>query len=139
MFSVCRTAPEQIRTSTRANDLGFTSPLALRSHGQAVLKLLAKDDVLDKHALDCYTPACRRLFNDLADRLCNLLATLDDILENAGADDVAEGRLGTLNERNAKVGDAESGLVWADDVVVDDRREREIDIVLGHAHLLWDL
>lgn len=52
---------------------------------------------------------------------------------------MAESGLGALNEGLADVGDAEGGLMGADDVVVDDRGEVEGDVVLGHADLLGDL
>lgn len=52
---------------------------------------------------------------------------------------MAQGGLGTLDQGLADVGDSESGLVRADDVVVDDTGEVEVDVVLGHAHLLGDL
>lgn len=52
---------------------------------------------------------------------------------------MAEGGLGTLNKSLANIGNSESGLVWAGDVVVDHRGELKSDIVLGHADLLWHL
>lgn len=128
-----------IRTGARADDLRLSGPLGLRRHGQAVLQLLAEDDILDQHAFDRGTPAGGRLFDDLADGLGDLLAALDDILQHAGADDVAQGGLGALDEGLAQVGDAEGGLVRAGDVVVDDGGEGQVDVVLGHADLLGHL
>lgn len=124
---------------TCRDDLGFTSSLALCSHGQAVLQFLAEDDVLDEHALDLHTPACCGLFNNFTNGLRDLFAALNDILEHARTDDVAESGLCSLDEGDAQVGDSESGFVWAGDVVVDDGGEGEVDIVLGHADLLWHL
>lgn len=60
-------------------------------------------------------------------------------MEDAGADDVAQGGLGALDEGLADVGDAEGSLVGRDDVVVDDAGKVEVDVVLGHANLLGDL
>ena len=114
----------RVRTSTRTNNLSLTSPLALRGHGKAVLELLAEDDVLYEHALDSYAPACCCLVDNLPDTLRNLLAALDNVLEDAGTDDVAKGGLSSLDEGSADVGDSEGSLVWADDVIVDDRGKR---------------
>lgn len=58
---------------------------------------------------------------------------LTDVLEDTSTDDVAEGRLCSLDERLAEVGDAEGGLVRTGDVVVDDGRQGQVDVVLGHA------
>jgi len=124
--------------STRANDLRLTSPLGLRGHGQAVLKLLAEDDILDEHTLHRRAPAGGRLLDDFADRLRDLLAALDHVLQHARTDDVAESGLRTLDERLAKIGDTEGGFVWACDVVVDDGCEGQVDVVFGHADLFWD-
>lgn len=111
------------------DDLGFSCALALCGHGERILQVLAEDDVLDQHALDLRAPAGSGLFDDLADRLRNLLAALDNILKHAGTDDVAEGGLGALDESLADVGNAEGGLVWGGDVVVNDRCELQVDIV----------
>ena len=112
-----------------SNDLGFSGTLALRSHGERILKILAEDDVLDQHALDGGAPAGGGLFDDLADRLRDFLAALDYVLEHARADDVAEGGLRALDEGLADVGDAEGGFVGGGDVVVDDGCELEVDVV----------
>ena len=120
---------------TRADDLGLTGPLGLRGHGQAVLELLAEDDILDKHALHRRTPSRRSLLDDLTNRLRDLLATLDHVLQHARADDVAQRGLCPLDERLSQVGDAECGLVRARDMIVDDGREGEVDVVFGHADL----
>ncbi len=69
----------------------------------------------------------------------DLFAALDYVLEDAGADDVAEGRLGAFDEGLADVADAEGGFVRGGDVVVDYRGELEVDVVFGHADLLWYL
>lgn len=114
----------------RGNDFGLSGPLGLRGHGERVLELLAEDDILDKHALDGNTPAGGRLIDNLANGGCDLLAALNDVLEGAGADDMAQGGLGALDEGLADVGDAEGGLVGRGDVVVDDRGEPEVDVVL---------
>lgn len=100
---------------------------------------MAEDDILDEHRLHLDTPAGGDVLDDLADALGDLLTALDDVLQNAGTDDVAQGGLGTLDQGLADVGDAEGGLVRADNVVVDDAGEVEVDVVLGHAHLLGDL
>lgn len=95
----------------RADDLGFSGPLGLRGHGQRVLQLLAEDDVFDQHRFDCNTPAHGGFFDDFADGLGDLFATLDHVLKHAGTDYVAESRLGALDQGLADVGDAESCLV----------------------------
>lgn len=48
---------------------------------------------------------------------------------------MSKGRLGTFDERELKVGNTECGLVRRCDVVVDDRGQGEVHIVLGHADL----
>ena len=70
---------------------------------------MGEDDVLDEHGLDGDTPVVRCVFDDLADGLGDLFTALDHILEEAGADDVAEGGLGTFDESLTDVGDAEGG------------------------------
>ena len=118
------------------DDLGLSDPLALRRHGQRLLELVAEDDVFDQHALDLHAPTLGHILYDLADALRDFLATLDDILEDAGADDVPERGLRALDERLADVGDAKGGLVGGDDVVVDDGGEVQRNVVFGHADLL---
>ena len=122
-----------------SNDLGFTDTLALGGHGEGLLELGAENDILYKHALYLDAPAGGNIFDDLTNRLGKLLATLDDVLKNSGANDVAESCLSTFDQGLADVGDAKGSLVGGDDVVVDDRGESEGDIVLGHAGLLGDL
>ena len=67
-----------------------------------------------------YAPPGCDVFDDFADGLRDFFAAFDDVLEDAGADDVAEGGLGTFDEGLADVGDAEGGFVGGGDVVVDD-------------------
>jgi len=122
-----------------SDDLGFTGPLALRGHRQRVLQFLAEDDVLDQHALNLDAPATCNVFDNVADVLCNLLATLNNVLQDARTDDMTESGLGTLDERLSDVADAKGCLVWGGDVVVDDRGEPEGNVVLGHADLLRNL
>ena len=121
------------------NDLALTDTLALGGHGEGFLELLAEDDVLDEHALNLDTPPGGHVLNDLANGLGNLLAALNDVLEDARANDVAQRGLGALDEGLADVGDAKGGLVGRDNVVVDDRGEAQGDVVLGHADLFRDL
>lgn len=102
------------------DDLGLSRALALRSHGERVLQFLAEDDVLDQHGLDLNAPAGCGLFDDFANGLGDFLAALNDVLEDAGADDMAEGCLRALDKRLADVGDAEGGFVRRGDAVVDD-------------------
>jgi hypothetical protein len=122
-----------------SDDLALSDPLALGGHRQRVLELPREDDVLDEHALDVHAPALGHVPNDLGDALSNLLAALDNVLQHARADHVSQRGLGAFDQGLAHVRDAEGGLVWGDDVVVDDGREVNGDIVLGHAHLLWHL
>lgn len=103
------------------------------------MQFLAKNNILDEHALDLNTPTGGNLLDDLANRLSNLLAALNHILQDAGAHDVSKGGLSALNEGLTDVCDTKSSLVRADDVIVDDRGQVQGDIVLGHADLLWDL
>jgi len=46
---------------------------------------------------------------------------LDDVLQEAGADDLAQGGLGAFYERLADVGNGEGDAVGLVDVVIDDR------------------
>lgn len=84
-------------------------------------------------------PAAGDVFDDLADRLRDFFAALDDVLEDAGADDVAEGGLRAFDEGLADVGDAEGGFVGGGDVVVDYGGEVQSYVVFGHADLFGDL
>lgn len=83
------------------------------------MQLVAEDDVFDQHALDLDAPSGRDFFDDFANRLRYFFAALDDVLKNAGADDVPERGLRALDERLADVGNAKSSFVGRDDVVVD--------------------
>lgn len=121
------------------NNLRLSQPLALGSHGQRLLQLLAENNVLDEHALHLDTPAGSNIFNNLANRLGQLLAALNDVLQNTSTDNVTQSGLGALNQSLADIGDAESGLMGADNMVVDDRGQVDGNIVLGHADLLGDL
>ena len=121
------------------DDFGLADALGLGGHGERVLQLVVEDDVFDQHALDLDAPSRGDVFDDLADGLGDLFAALDDVLEHAGADDVAQGGLRALDEGLADVGDAEGGFVRGRDVVVDHRGEVHGDVVLGHAHLLRHL
>lgn len=121
------------------DDLAFTNTLALGSHGERLLELLGENDVLDEHALNLDTPSSGDILDNLSDGLGNLLAALNNVLEDAGTDDVAESGLGSLHKRLANVGNTKGGLVRADNVVVDDGGQLESDVVLGHANLLGHL
>lgn len=134
--------PHQFRAldfGAGGDDFGFSDTLALGGHGERVLQFVAEDDVLDEHGLDLDTPAGGHVFNDLADGLRKLFAALDNVLEDASTDDVAEGGLSSLDQSLADVGDAKGGLVGRCNVVVDDGCEVQSDVVLGHANLFWDL
>lgn len=122
----------------RGDDLALTDALGLRGHGERVLQVIAEDDVLDEHGLDLDAPARSHLFDDLPDRLGDLLAALNHVLQHARADHVAERRLRALHKRLPHVGDAKGRLVRRGDVVVDDGGQVEGDIVLGHADLARD-
>lgn len=121
------------------DDLGFSGSLGLRGHGERVLQILVEDQVLDEHGLDFYTPTSSGLFDDFADGLRDLLAALDDILQNAGTDYVAKCCLCALDECLAYIGNAEGSLVRRSDSVVDDRGELQRYVVFGHADLLGNL
>ena len=99
---------------------------------------MAENDILDQHTLYSHTPASSNVFDDLSDGLCDLLATLNDILQDSCANNVAESGLGTLNEGLANIGDSKGSLMRRNDVVVNDGSKAKGDIVLGHAELLWD-
>jgi hypothetical protein len=118
-----------------SDDLGFTNPLGLSGHGKRVLEIVAEDDVFDEHGLNLHTPAHGDVFDDFTNGLSDLLTALDDILENACTDDVTESGLGTLNESLTDVGDAKSGLVRRGDMVVNDGRKVEGNVVFCHADL----
>jgi len=59
------------------------------------------------------------MFDDLANAHCDLLAALDDVLKEAGANDMAQGGLSTFDERLTDIRDGEGGAVGLVDVVVD--------------------
>jgi hypothetical protein len=124
---------------TGSDDLCFSGTLALRSHGERVLEVLAEDDVLDEHGFNLDTPTQSSLFDDLANRLSDLLTALDHILKDTGSDDVAESCLCALNESLADVADAECSLVRACNTVVDDGCQLQRYVVLRHADLLGHL
>lgn len=121
--------------SPSSNNLTLTNPLRLSSHGERVLQLIAKNDVLDQHRLNQDTPGSSNIFDNLRSRLGDLLATLDDILQHACTNHMAQGCLGALDEGLFDVGDAKGGLVGRGDLVVDDGGQSERNVVLGHADL----
>ena len=121
------------------NDLALSDPLALGSHGERVLELGGEDDVLDEHAFDLDTPAHGDVLDDLTDGGGDFLAALNDVLKDTRAENVTEGGLCALDECLADVGNAERGLVWAGDVVVNHRGELQVDVIFGHADLLGHL
>jgi hypothetical protein len=92
------------------DNLALSNPLALGRHRQGLLELLAEDNILDKHALNLDTPACGDILDNLADALCDLLPTLDHVLQYTGTDDVTQCGLRTLHERLPDIGDSEGGL-----------------------------
>jgi hypothetical protein len=100
---------------------------------------LAEDDVLDEHTLDLDTPSSCDILNNLTNRLGNLFTALNDILENACANDVAESSLSTLNEGLANIGDAKSRNMRSDNMIVNDRSKAQSYVVLGHTDLLGHL
>ena len=103
-----------------SDNLGLTGTLGLGGHGERILQVLVENQVLDEHGLDFNTPSGGRLLDDLANGLCDLLTALNNVLEYAGTDDVAQCRLGALDESLADIGNTEGGLVWRGDAVVDD-------------------
>jgi len=121
------------------NNFRLSDTLGLGGHAEGVLELVAEDDVLDQHALDLDTPARGDVFDDFTNRLGDFLAALDDVLKDAGTNDMAKGGLGALHEGLANVGDTEGGLVGRGNVVVDDGGEVKSYIVFCHAHLFRDL
>ncbi|KAI6756254.1 hypothetical protein HG530_011990 [Fusarium avenaceum] len=96
--------------SLSSNDLAFTNTLALGSHGERLLQLLTEDNILDEHTLNLNTPASGNILNDFSDGLGDLLATLDDVLENTSTDYMTESGLSTLHESLLNVIDTESSL-----------------------------
>lgn len=102
------------------------------------MQLPGEDDVFDEHGLDFDSPPGGNVFDDFANAGGYLFPSLNDILEDSGADDVSEGGLGTLDEGLLDVGDTEGGFVGGDDVVVYNGGELDSDIVLCHTDLLWD-
>lgn len=131
----------QVKTnlSLGGNDLALTNTLCGSCHRQRFLQVLAENDILDEHALNLDTPTSGDLLDDLSNGLGDLLTALNDILQDASTNDVAQGSLSALDKGLADVGDAEGGLVRADDVVIDDRGQVQGDIVLCHADLLRNL
>lgn len=103
------------------------------------MQLVAEDDVFDEHGFHLDAPAGGDVFDDFADRLRDFFAPLDDVLEDARADDVSEGGLCAFDEGLPDVGDAEGGFVGGGDVVVDYGGEVEGYVVFGHADLFGDL
>lgn len=75
------------------------------------MQLIAEDDVFDKHGFNLDTPAGGNLLDDLRCRLRNLLPALDDILEDAGSDYMAQRGLGAFDERLSHVRNAKRGYV----------------------------
>jgi hypothetical protein len=118
-----------------SNDLALTNALALSSHAQRLLEFLAKDHVLDEHALDLHAPVAGHILNDLADALGHLLAALNHILQHAGTNNMTQGRLRPLHQRLAHIRHAKGRLVRRHHAVVNHRVDLQRHIVLGDARL----
>ncbi len=85
------------------------------------------------------TPTRCDIFNDFANGLRDLLATLNHILQYAGTNNMAECGLCALDEGLTNIGDPEGGLVRRRDVIIDNGGKVDADVVLGHTNLLRHL
>lgn len=92
----------------------------LGGRGERRGDLGAEDDIFDENAFNGDTP----LVGDVADYFGNLvgnsLALSDNALDGTSTNDVTKGRLGTLDECLAKVGDPEGSTIGIGDLEVDD-------------------
>lgn len=92
---------------TRSDDLTLSEPLLLGGGRERGGDLGREDDVLDQDALDGDTPLVCDVADDLGDLEGDGLPLGDNGLHSARTDDVAEGRLSTLDESLAQITDAE--------------------------------
>ena len=107
--------------SAGGDDLALTDALLLRGAGEGCRDLGGEDDVLDEDALDSDTPLVCDVADDLGDLERDSLAFRDDGLDRTCADDVSQGRHGSLHERQAEIPDAERGTIGVHDMEIDDR------------------
>jgi len=63
------------------------------------------------------------MFDDFADTHRDFFTTLDDVLEQASADDMAKRGLSAFDEGLADIGDGEGGPMGLVNMVIDDRCE----------------
>ena len=117
------------------NDLTLTNSLRLGRHGKRVLQIVAENNILDEHGLDLHTPPSCYVFDDLRGGLGDLLTAFNHILQDSRSDDMAQSGLGALDKRLSYIADTEGGFVGRDDLVIDNRRQVQSDIVLGHTDL----
>lgn len=122
-----------------SNDLGFSDTFGLCGHGERVLELVAEDYVLDEHRFDLDTPASRDIFDDLADRLCDLLPAFNNILKNSRTHNMPQRRLRPFNQRLPHITNSERGLMRARNMIINHTRQLQCNIILRHADLLWHL
>jgi len=52
---------------------------------------------------------------------------------------MSKGCLGTFNQCLSNRVDTKSCSIWVDNVIVDDRGDVDVDVVLRHTHLRWHL
>jgi len=130
--------PGRVDLGAGSDDLGLAYALLLRGGGEGGGDLGGEDDVFDEDALDGDAPLVGDVADDFGDLERDGLALGDDALHRPGADDVAEGCLGALDERLAEVGDAERRTVGVDDLEVDDGVNFNVDVVAGNDGLSPD-
>ena len=95
-------------------------------------------DIFDQDTLDFDTPCGSDFGDNFLDTLGDFLASLNDVLQDAGTEDVTESSLSTFHESGADRTNSKSRLVRVDNVEVNDRCDVDVDIVFGHTHLRRD-
>ena len=110
----------------------------MSGHGQTVLQFPGEIDVLDQNTFDFDAPSRSDFGDDFLDALSDFLASLNDVLQDAGTEDVTERGLRTFHKSSADGTNTKGRLVRVDNVEVDDRRDVHVDIVFGHTHLRRD-
>lgn len=113
--------PSGVDLRARGNDFGLSDTLLLCGGGERGRNLGVEDDVLDEDTLDGNTPFVGDVSDNFSDFECDGLAFGDDALDGAGANDVPEGCLGTLDESLAQIGDTEGGAIGVANLEVNNR------------------
>jgi hypothetical protein len=123
--------PGRLHLRSRVEDLRLRQPLLLGHCRQNVLEFLVEDDVLDEDVGDLDAPLVHLPRHELPQLQGDLVALLQQFLEDVMSANGAEGGKGELLHRPLDVFDRVVGLAGDAAVVVDGCVDSHLDVVSG--------